>query len=49
MKASKIIIEILLNEKLEFITYKNITVWDCLKKIKKDFGEVIIYDVKTEY
>ena len=49
MKASKITIEFAFNNKSEFITYKDITVWVAMKKVKKQFGEVIIYEIKTEY
>jgi hypothetical protein len=48
-EASKVIIEILFDNKIEFITYKNITVWEAMKKIKKNYGEVYIYEIKTEY
>jgi hypothetical protein len=49
MKASKITIEFVLNNKLEFATFSNITVWEAMSKLKKQYGEVIIYDVKTIY
>lgn len=48
-KASKITIEITLNNKIEFITFYNVTVWDAMKKLKKLHGEVYIYEIKTEY
>lgn len=48
-EASTITIEIMLNNKIEFITYKNITVWQAMKKLKKNYGEVYIYEIKTEY
>jgi hypothetical protein len=47
--CSKIIIEIILNNKIEFITYENISVWEAMKKLKKNFGEVYIYGIETEY
>jgi hypothetical protein len=49
MKADKITIEFAFNNKSEFISFKNCTVWDAMKKIKKQYGEVIIYEIKTEY
>ena len=49
MKASKITIEFSFNNKCEFISFKDITVWDAMKKIKKQYGEVMIYEIKTEY
>ena len=49
MKATKITIEFLNNETLEFISYKNMTVWNSIKSLKKQYGEVIIYNIKTEY
>lgn len=47
--ASKITIEILLNNKPEYVTFNDITVWDAMKKLKKLHGEVYIYEIKTEY
>lgn len=47
--ASKITIEILLDNKIEFIKYENITVWEAMKKLKKNYGEVYIYEIKTKY
>ena len=47
--ASKITIEIMLNNTLEYITYEDITVWEAMKKLKKNYGEVYIYDIKTKY
>jgi hypothetical protein len=47
--ASKITIEISLNDQLEYITFENITVWEAMKKLKKNYGEVYIYDIKTKY
>jgi len=47
--ASKITIEIMLNNKIEFVTYENISVWEAMKKLKKNYGEVYIYELKTEY
>ena len=47
--ASKITIEIIFNDKIEFVTYKDITVWEAMKKLKKNYGEVYIYELKTEY
>ena len=47
--ASKITIEILLDNKIEFFKYENITVWEAMKKLKKNYGEVYIYEIKTKY
>lgn len=47
--ASKITIEILLNNKPEYVTFYDITVWEAMKKIKKLYGEVYIWGIKTEY
>ncbi len=47
--ASKITIEIMFNDKIEFVTYKDITVWEAMKKLKKSYGEVYIYELKTQY
>ena len=49
MKALKITIEIALFNKLVFVTYDNMTVWNALKLLKKQYGEILIYDIKTEY
>ncbi len=49
MKATSIIIEIALNGKLEFIHYNNVTVWNAFKQLKKQYGEVLIYNIKTDY
>ena len=47
--ASKITIEIMFNNQLEYVTYENITVWEAMKKIKKNYGEVYIYNIITKY
>lgn len=47
--CSKITIEICLNNKPEFITYENISVWEAMKKLKKNLGEIYIYNIQTEY
>jgi|LakMenEpi03Aug12_release.lakeMendotaPanAssembly.Ray.scaffolds.fasta_scaffold2971226_1 hypothetical protein len=49
MKATKITIEFSHNESIEFFTYKNMTVWSALKYLKKQFGEVLIYNINTQY
>jgi len=49
MKSSKIIIEIAFNNKLEYITFTNMTVWEAMKQLKKKYGEVLIYDVNVAY
>jgi hypothetical protein len=47
--ASKITIEISFNNQLEFITYTDTTVWQAMKQLKKKYGEVYIFDIKTKY
>ena len=47
--ASKITIEISFNNQLEFITYNDMTVWEAMKQLKKKYGEVYIFDIKTKY
>jgi hypothetical protein len=49
MKASKITIEIAFNNKIEFVSFTNITVWEAIKQLKKKYGEVLIYDLKAQY
>lgn len=47
--CSKITIEFMLNLKVEYITYENISVWEAMKKLKKIYGEVYIYGIETKY
>lgn len=49
MKAIKVTIEFAFNNALEFKTYEDITVFSAMSKLKKEFGEVMIYNVSTQY
>jgi len=49
MEALEVIIEVALNSKLEFIHYYNVSVQDAMKQLKKQHGNLIIYNIKTKY
>jgi len=49
MKATYITIEIGYNMECIFVTYKNISVYSALNKVKKEYKDSIVYSVKAEY
>lgn len=49
MKAEKITIEIGYENKLEFVTYKNIEVMKAMQKLNKEYKNCIIYKLVTIY
>ena len=49
MKAEKITIEIGYENKLVFVTYKNIEVMKAMQKLNKEYKNCIVYALITTY
>ena len=49
MKALKVVIELAINEKLEYLNYANICPFKAISKTKKIYPNCILYSVKIDY
>jgi len=49
MKAVYLTVEIGYKDECIFVTYKNISVYAALSKVKKEYKDSIVYSLKAEY